>query len=711
MVSEQYVFNAEEIEEPNAQKEGFEFEGWQPAIENITDNTTYTAKFKGVEIEKTEIILSLEKEFIEMEYDEMVYFSVNVTTESENVTWTASADNENISFEEGLDVIDIYSEKAGVTILTIKAEDSVTGDSVEKTCKVVVKPQDMTITAAKLGDKAIEQLRTLAAKEADGSASQFNLDISYGAANSVGEGFAENIVWETDDSQASINNGVITLNAGSDEAKIVNFKASFKVDGEVYAQSNTYSIRCVWDGVNVGTYAELVAATKEKKEIVLKNDIQFPTNQSEIQYDWMETTYDDTYYVNRDKKADAKVKVLLSFKNDLYGNGYQINAHNAAYGLDAYKQLKSDALFQGPLNFVALSDGSSAISVKAQDNICFALYEGVTVNNVELRGCDLVPDENNNYDLTDLTYVGTTVEVLGDDVTIEYSRITNGRTTLRIFGYDGSEQDMPETNVTIKNSVLSGAREFIIRMGSNYFVDGTDENPSPYIDTAIDLMNTKKTYATKSASEKSSYEDKYVKTFVTVENSVFEEAGIFAVGIDSHFAGGALQSGHSILESFGGNAYWKNLAKTSYGAKLTFKGDVKMYNWKRLDDIDSSTLIDNKFPEDSMIGGLTFVVKDMVRLAVENNYENLSTLLTDYNGEDYVHAGIAFFGGGKNYGVFEWVDKNELVGFEVSLADVGKAFLTAAAGNENFYFMLYDSKSGFSPEEQENNKSYDCLYK
>ena len=90
--------------------------------------------------------------------------------------------------------------------------------------------------------------------------------------------------------------------------------------------------------------------------------------------------------------------------------------------------------------------------------------------------------------------------------------------------------------------------------------------------------------------------------------------------------------------------------------------------------------------------------------------------MVNYGGKDYVHAGIAFFGGGRNYCVF---DENtgkttDFVGFEVSLDQVGQTMLKTAAGNENFYFILCDATSTFTPERQTNmlnsNDAYGCIY-
>ena len=69
----------------------------------------------------------------------------------------------------------------------------------------------------------------------------------------------------------------------------------------------------------------------------------------------------------------------------------------------------------------------------------------------------------------------------------------------------------------------------------------------------------------------------------------------------------------------------------------------------------------------------------------------------------YVHGGIAFFGGGKNYGVFETINYSfhELSGYYIGLEQVGQSALNYAAGNEKFYFLLHDATTiNFLPKKQ-----------
>lgn len=681
MKDTQYVLQANEIDVPDA----YESYVWTPAIPaTITDNM----QFVGTEREPEEIPVSIGDagDFAVSVGSVASPLAVTVPT---GANWEVTTSNDNVTVTEGRNNVLITAKKVGVTTLTVKATNAL-GDAGEATKTIVVKPQSMAIVE---GTKTygIENVYTFGRTDVNGEVMTKALTLSCG---NEGAGFAENVVWSSSSTKATIADGVITL-ANSTGAEEVTFKANF------YGVEASFKVRCVYDGVNVSNYTDLYKATKAQKAIVLGADIQFPTNVADIKYETVHTTYDDQYYKNINKESEATIKVLLQFKKDLYGNGYEINAHNATLGLlDATGALTSKSLFRGPLDFVALTEsGASAASVKGQDNVCFGVYEGVTINNAVLKAANL---EN---DLTELNYAGTTVEVFGDDVTIEYSRIMNGRTVLRVFG-DATNANKV-INVNVKNSVLSGAREFILRMGSNAFVSATDANDvSPYIDETLDLIGMKKNPAKKPAG----YEEKYIKTFVNVSNSVFEDAGIFAVGIDSHFAGKALHNGSAWESMFAGFKNWRNLSKTSYGAKLTFSGEVKMYNWKKLENIDSSTLIEmnSTLLGESVTQMLTFNIGALVQQASSK----FPTIVTQ---DGYVHAGIAFFGGGRNYGLFEDKANMNLEGFEVSLSDIDKSTLEKAAGSEHFYFNIYDkTTSGFTPEDQNNMTSaemYACIYK
>lgn len=662
--------------------------------------------------------------------------SQRIVASSDNVSLkyqiTTSNANANVDVDDAIDAsflfIDVY--KSGVTEIKVTAVNATNPtEKIEATKYVVVTPSSLIL--ANIADEyGIEGMWTIGSESVGGTLAPLRLTYDK---NTAGADFMNYIQWVASDSDASVSGGNISLAKSTREPSVVEFKAQFSFMG-ISVETAPVSIRCVWDGVNVFGYDALYNETKSAspRPIVLQNNIK---NDFKLNYTTIKTTYDATHYYNTDQMHKATVKVLLQFKNDVYGNGYEINAHNATIGtLDKTGAFTADTIFRGPLNFVAMSETeSSAISVKGQDNICFALYEGVTLNNITLKSCDLIPKDG-SIDLTDLDYAGTTVEVLGDNVTIEYSRLMNGRTVLRAFGdYDNSAKKI---HLNINNSVLSHAREFIIRMGTNRFVlkDGVASPYLPNDNASLDRFDTKNSYDKMTEAEREEYDSLFINTFVTVKNSVLEEAGIFAIGIDSHFAGEALRDGTQYL---GGEllAYWQDLAKTSYGAKLTFEGDVRLYNWKKLSDIDSSTLMENTL--DRVTSALAEEIVNMrfdAKTLVEQIYRDSFTdpgkvefrnVVEDVNGELYVHNGIAFFGGGKNYGVFE----NNISGdfnhafstYSVSLGQLtdengrNQGYLRHAAGDEPFYFVLYNAESTFGYAEQvaisASANKYACLYK
>ena len=591
---------------------------------------------------------------------------------------------------------------------------------------------------------------------ASGNNNVFALNFQIPAAEISAE-CAANLKWKSsmpDKVMIDEKTGVISFaDDGENFLGEVEFYVSFSYAG-VEMESNRFTVRCVENGINVYSYADLYYATKATEHpIVLQtnvtDDFGYIGGEYVEKYATIHTTYDDTYYKNAYPNQEefnkaTEIKILLEFRNDLYGNNKKISADNITYKLgedkngDGAKDQDPNALFQGPLDFVRLvMDNNATISVKAQDNICFALYEGVTVTNVELRGCDLGDDGSGSLNLVELNYIGTTVEVFGDNVTIAYSRLTNGRTVLRAFGdINDAAKDI---HVTVTNSILAQAREFIMRLGSNQFINAEDPAegqifspknipfPGDYQHDTTKLpfkvsnaYNAKKNYYNFTDEQKQAYDEAFINTFVTVRNSVFQDSGIFAIGMDSHFAGGMLHNGAGALPTFSTIlGTWHDLAKTSYGAKIRFEGEVGLYNWKAIDDVDSSTLIEVKGVVANS-GGTTIQmelnVKEMIAKAQTAEGYDYKDIVTKHNGDkDYVHAGIAFFGGGKNYCVFDSDSDivNQLAQYSVSLGVVGRSELQIAAGDENFHFFIFNNKSAFNPAAQESiltsEKAYDFV--
>ena len=672
----------------------------------------------GLSVTKTLIISRIDQLQARFVNDNVVSVKVGgnvgqtfiVTPEDANITFAGGVSNENISINLYPDdnLIEIIGEKPGVSVVNLKiinAENTSEFIKIEKEVVVLPSGVDIEQTSETIG---FEKLFAFGRTEVNGTQSTLKLDLAVGGG--VGDGLLENIVWTSSSENVSVNNGIVKLNKETG-SEIVQIGAKFSYKG-FEVESEKFEINCVYDGLNIRNYLDLHTATNmaDQKPMIIQNDIisDFAAGVQNY-YKEIETTYDKTYY-NNIGSSDTKIKVLIEFKNDVYGNGHTINAHNVAW-LKNQQNAQINAVFNGPKNFVAMSETGGMVSVKAQDNVCFAVYENVNVTNITLKGCDLQADNQNQYDLSDLEYTGTTVEVFGDNVNIQYSTIMNGRTVLRAFG-DVKDHNKV-INVNISNCVLGYAREFILRLGTNCFVDGTKETPSPYLpNDQIKSFPMQTTYEAMSETEKQNYEDLFIKTKVTVKDSALREAGIFAIGLDSHFAGEALAGVEGAMSSLLPN--WYDLAKTSYGVKLRFEGDVRLYNWKKLSDIDSSTLIDGaNLSEYREL--LKFDINEMI--STLSNQEMYASITKIHNGEKYVHNGIAFFGGGKNYSVFESDKSHNFNGYKISLKDVGKSMLESAAGSESFYFYLNDATTlDFLPEHQEqilasDSNAYGFIYR
>ena len=365
-----------------------------------------------------------------------------------------------------------------------------------------------------------------------------------------------------------LNNGIVQINAVSIGAEKLGLGIS-----------STLKIRCVL-GVNVSTYAQLKKACKDGKVMVLRKSIDLGENLIETnangvttllkskeecknilksEVETMPTTYEWNFYkYGKNYNTPPNIYYCIKFINDVYGNGFSLNANNITNIADGNGNLYDFALFRGPLDFVAVNGAS----VKGQDNVAFLVDDNVKLNNVELVGANL--NGSGVADLTKLNYVGTTCEVIGDNVSIKNSRIRNGRNVLRVYGDD--ENVMKKINVIIESSILSYAREFIVKLGTNAVEKGSFnlknnynlasglsdsseiwEQCAPTI-SGLDWFNRKGM----KQSEYNALVERYkndstfnalVKTELTLKNTILNTSGLFSVGLECRFAGPALDGG------------------------------------------------------------------------------------------------------------------------------------------------------------------------
>lgn len=522
-----------------------------------------------------------------------------------------------------------------------------------------------------------------------------------------------------------LSGGIVQISAVSVDAEKlgVNVSANLKV-------------RCVL-GVNVASYGELRKASKDNKVIVLSSAIELgekliETNANGVttllksreecvkilksEVETMPTTYEWNFYkYGKNYSSAPNIYYCIKFTNDVYGNGYSLNANNITNIVDGNGNLYDFALFRGPLDFVAVNGAS----VKGQDNVAFLVDDNVSLNNVELIGANL--NGSGVADLTKLNYVGTTVEVIGDNVSITNSRLRNGRNVLRVYGDD--EDVMKKINVKVESSILSYAREFIVKLGTNAVQKGEFKSRDSY-NLASGLSNSSEIWeqcaptisgldwfnrTDMTASEYDALVNRYkddstfnslVKSELTLKNVILNTSGLFSVGLECRFAGPALDGGKWNSWDFEKEG-WVNIAGTSYPTRLNIEGNFKIFDWKNIENIDSSSLIEGT------VDFLKFDLREMINNIASK--EEFSSLVLSSGGKDYAHGGIAMFGGGKNYCLIDTSKSNaeKLPTYAISFDELKSSKnnymdkLKMASGKEEFRFFMYNKNSNFNLSEQE----------
>ncbi len=671
----------------------------------------------------------------------------------------------------GCKVCGVDDGTATVTISLRRKSDGVEIASAEAKIEVVKPFENLKINSDKMSvhvkKSALDGVVTIGRYSyKDGSVAEYNkaddgsipMDGSLYSTKETGFDSSK-VVWSsTNENIAKVENGRLVLGKENGEVTL-KVENNRKVGVETYDKVSASLTINVVDGVNVSDESELKATWENGgKAVVLTQDISLATDVKKLlddeKYDdavkaanaylkSMETTGEASFYVNNGNGDGAKVKYLFEITTDLYGNGYSIDAD----ALTRQIEIKTGKpLFGGPLNLVSFGEnGGQNASVKAQDNIVFLVEkDGIKIRNVELKGCsDESILKNDSVDLTLLDYAGTVLEIVGDDCGVEYSRINNGRTVVRIYGkanpktnvnVDSGNIENYRVNAAINNSILSYGREFILKIGTNftkktvfdsygitYLSQGNytpSNSPKLYDDASPYLTKNDGTnYETDNRSENLAdnyFYDNYVLTDVTVENCVFRNAGLFSVGLDSMF-GGLCLHGFDYNDNylFGKSTTykdpvtgksgigWQGVAGTSYPAVLRLKGDVRFYDWKQVDSVNSDTLIEGD-PSLLKTIGLNMNVSQLIKQYAEADNKKNSSILSTHEVSKlmYVNGAIALYGGGKNYSIVDTSEVNEnferLHTYSVPVENFNTdkpVLINYTAGAEPFVFYLYDDSS------------------
>lgn len=510
------------------------------------------------------------------------------------------------------------------------------------------------------------------------------------------------------------------------------FKAN--IQGEV-------ALNVVKDAVAVKNSPELIDAAEKGYKIVLTDDIELgkkadgtyfsPEEKTAfLKKHRMKSTYNLAWYEST-KDSDiteesSKISYVLEFKNDVYGNGRFIDADQFTQNLDgsSTKPLSKLPLYNGPLYFVKYKQMAS---VAGQDNCAFLIRtDGVKLYGVNLFGCSnesLKDEETGGYDLTRLNLTGTALEI-NADCAIVNCRVQNGRNVVRVYGGNRNGngyflEKLPNTeiaaedhiDVKIEGCILTQGREFILKMGANRALRATHTNgQEPQLcnqsGVAYDEQKKSNIYGDGALYKDDWFYAHYVMTDVTLKDSVLETSGLFTVGIESNFSGEFLYEGASEHQWRSFTREWEHSGGTSFASVLHLDGDVRLYDWKDITLIDSSTLIES--PIGSLSEWLKLDIRGMIDFVSKKDPAAYGALIESANGKDHVHGGIALYGGGRNYSAVDFTDLEEslsdLTHVNINISELSEntgstmekqgEILPSAAGTHDFNFYMYGSTSG-----------------
>ena len=542
---------------------------------------------------------------------------------------------------------------------------------------------------------------------------------------------------------------------------------NFQSDTNPYIKGS-YEFEVIENGINVYDYNDLLACTnysesgeiiclqtnleslentyakgsdgKYKDELISNNthlfgNFDFKTQKTSFKNEVykFKTTYNNKYikqYFKNNEGDYDDVVAGIRIQKDFYGNGFVINGKELTYpnngSIDKYSgkltpnKLKGD-LFLGPLTFISLGDFNAPImKVFGQDNsLLYVDGNNITLDDLNILNTDKFADKDGNFNIYNLEYTGTCVDVHGKNVTLQNSRLQNARNCLRVYSSDG---------FTLKNSVLEKAREFLMKIGNNEMLEmfpnqtievnlGTQKFSGDFAEfmelgkeTAeteldIDKLIMEGMFNTTNISESLDALNKVqtvldtVKTVddpidpiqnITIEDSYFYRSGIFSIAFDSYFNGPFLYNGAPSLVSLGFAGFNiditlpDKISGVMLPTNLVIKGDTRFYDWKDGNSIDASCLIEERLGELSEIFGQEKVNIDdyfPMKYALSKEAKNHKYLYINKD-TDYLNTPIAWYGGGLNLSTVNYkevatIDMGEIINVDITkLALTGEGYPT-----------------------------------
>lgn len=392
----------------------------------------------------------------------------------------------------------------------------------------------------------------------------------------------------------------------------------------------------------------------------------------------------------------------LHIQKDVYGNGFTINFHNLAYPYNSttlsngksIPSLRSDNLFRKPIYIYALGNPGDLpiVALYGQDNVgMYVDGDDILINDLRLKNCD------DPESLSFLKTVGTVMDVHGDNVSLTNSVLENGKNVLRSFS---------SLNLMVKNCLLARSMNFLADLGTNEFVkvegntfkefkraDGSSLTCSidQYVNKGKEgdsllneymlsgasnrnksLMKEALLSLTRNEYDKAKTKDQ-IKSSTTFVDTYFYQSGIACIGNETNFTGPYFynNSPSSFTEliqrlSGTGNSGMKelfpiipsNIGGASYPYSVTMEGKTSFYDYKSVDDMDLSGILEQNVDAIATnfgvsFGGLSFdidTIFPLKRLLKAKAIEHSAYINETKNDKTDMLVSIPFanYGGGEN---------------------------------------------------------------
>ena len=507
---------------------------------------------------------------------------------------------------------------------------------------------------------------------------------------------------------------LISCSANKGNGEIIVLRKSFESLDNAYnkTSSGDYNVSSTIKN-NVVSFGNYDA---KKKEYNFINEVYAfdTTSNSEYINQW-----NNFALTNKDYKAISKtIYAGLHINKDFYGNGYTINFHNLAYpyavkevsnseGKYIIASLTDKNLFRGPKPFYLLGNPNNMplIGSYGQDNIgIYVEGNDITINDLNVKNCDF------GNIISNLDYVGTVMEVYGNNITIKNSRLSNGKNILRSFS---------SNNVLVDNCLLNYSRNFLLVAGNNEYAKVDDEISKSFVTMNGNINDTLKNYLSADGEGnkilnkyiQGDFEDSDKKLLkeallsiqkalytssvsndyrgdITINNTIFSHSGIASIALESYFNGSYLYSGAPtyITQLFDKVSGYMgaslvpytatDVSGSSYPVKVIVKGNTIFNDYKKVSDFDLSGLIlenistiinslgyDYQIDIDDIFPLKNLLVNEARRLGLTK------TKSIKGNDEEYISIPIAYYGGGKNMSSIDFssIDYYDLLNNEIDI--------------------------------------------